>query len=129
MREELEEEFDAVKRQYGELTVDEESTWMIVEHYPLPPGWNKPETKILILIPSGYSTTPPDNFYTDDDLRLENENQALSASPGQNVAGGTWQQFSYHVQPGEWRPHAEPLRGDNLLTFMAAVGTRLSEVE
>ena len=129
MREEVAQELTCVERQYGGLEVDAQSAWMIVVHYPLPLGWNKPETKILVLIPPGYPTTPPDNFYTDDDLRLADGSQAANASPGQSAAGGTWQQFSYHVQAGEWQPHAEPLRGDNLLTFMAAVGRRLSEVE
>ena len=129
MREEVAQELASVERQDGELRVDPDSAWMIVERYPLPPGWNKPTTKILILIPPGYPTTPPDNFYTDDDLRLADGSQAGSTSLGQAHAGEPWQQFSYHVQPGEWRPQADWRRGDNLMTYMAAVGRRLSEAD
>lgn len=127
MIERLRREVELVRARYGVLRLAPELTWLIIERWPLPPGWNKTEIRLLIQIPPGYPVTPPDNFWTDDDLCL-----AGGGEPG-NVMGfieldeRRWRQFSYHAATAEWQPHAEPTRGHNLLTFLEAVAERLQE--
>jgi len=120
-------ELDLVSSQYGEIEVGADQDWFVIKHWTLAAGWNKDETAVLVLIPPGYPVTPPDNFYTDNALRVEGGGLPGSTSADQAQQGRQWLQFSYHVEDGEWHPHADPLKGDNLLTFLLAVGKRLSE--
>jgi hypothetical protein len=115
----------------GNPETPDDYSWFVIRHYPLPDGWNKTTTQILILLPPGYPETPPDNFYTDLDLRLagEGDRRAEGGTDGPSHQGRQWQQFSWHfVEPAEWQPQAEIERGHNLLTFMNGVVQRLSEL-
>lgn len=78
--------------------------------------------------PAGYPITPPDNFYTDGDLRLSDGRQPGNTSQAEQL-GESWLQFSYHLESGDWRPQANLLAGDNLLTFLVGVSARLAELD
>jgi len=127
MIERRKQELELVRRDYGEISVGDNLEWVLIRRYKLPPGWSKPETDILILIPSGYPMTPPDNFYADNDLRLANNGQPGNTSPNSAQGDRQWLQFSYHVETSDWKPHADLLMGHNLLTFLHGVKRRLQE--
>ena len=116
-----------VEAAYGTLEIGPDLTWFIVPHWTLPAGWSKGQTNLLVLMPPGYSVTPPDNFYVDPDLRVASGSIPGSTST-ESQAGRQWLRFSYHAEGGDWSPHAEPERGHNLLTFLQGVTTRLSEI-
>jgi hypothetical protein len=121
-------EIELVEARYGELEIAPDHSWLIIRGLSLPAGWSKTETDVLILIPPGYPQAPPDNFYTDIDLRLASGAQAEGGSDGPVHEGRQWQQFSWHfVDAADWQPHAEIERGHNLLTFVDGVEQRLSE--
>ncbi len=123
------EEIRLIEAEYGEVEVGPNLDWLIIKRWPLPSGWNKGESAVLIFIPPGYPVTPPDNFYTDNDLRSVGSTQPPgNTSPDQSQVGRSWLQFSYHVEAGDWQPHADVLQGHNLLTFLVGVRRRLSEV-
>ena len=129
MKERVRRELELVELQFGELELDPNLDWFIVKHLPLPDGWNKTSTQVLILLPGGYPTTPPDNFCTDCGLRLSDGKEPANASSQQQVAGQAWLQFSYHVEAAEWKPDPDvPENGHNLVTFLSGVTRRLSEV-
>jgi hypothetical protein len=100
--------------------------WFIIKRWPLDSGWTKQETQILVLLPGGYPTTPPDNFYADPDLRLANGSAPGNTSPV-SLHGAQWLHFSFHVESDDWQPHADPEKGHNLLTFLEGVARRLTE--
>jgi hypothetical protein len=120
-------EFNLVTGIYGELEIATDLSWFVVKSWRLPAGWNKYETALLVQIPPGYPVTPPDNFYTDPDLLLGNGGQPGNSSAGQSLVGRQGRMFSYHVESGDWQPHAEPSKGHNLLTFLEGVIKRLLE--
>lgn len=121
-------ELELLKAEYGDLEIGEKLDWVIIKKWLLLSGWNKTETPVLVLIPSGYPVTPPDNFYTDNDLRLVNEGLPGNSSVNVSQLEKSWLQFSYHVEPEDWKPHADILQGHNLLTFLKmGVSRRLSE--
>jgi hypothetical protein len=119
-------ELELVESSYGSVQTGPNVEWFIIPRWPLPRGWSKPETDLLVLIPPGYPVTPPDNFYVDGDLRVDSAGMPGSASHESQV-DRQWLRFSWHVEGGDWSPHADPLRGHNLLTFLLAVKKRLSE--
>lgn len=121
-------EFTLVTATYGALEASPTHDWLTITRWPLDPGWSKTTTAVLLLIPSGYPVTPPDNFYTDADLCLANGAHPGNAAGFIEHNGRRWRQFSYHVEASEWQPHADPLQGHNLLTFLVGVRQRLREV-
>jgi hypothetical protein len=127
MIERIKKELELVKVRYGDIQVGPNYDWFIIKRWALPGGWNKGETALLVLISPGYPVTAPDNFYVDNDLALASGGALGNASANQNRGGRQWMMFSYHID-GEWRPHADPLKGDNLLSFLLSVEKRLSEL-
>jgi hypothetical protein len=115
-----------VEAVHGQIETGPDLSWFIITCWALPHGWSKPQTQVLILVPSGYPVTPPDNFYVDEDLRLAGGAMPGSTSPD-SQAGRQWLRFSYHIESGDWKPHADPEKGHNLLTFLTGVGKRLKE--
>jgi hypothetical protein len=127
MRERVARELELVRHQYGELEVDPNLDSFIIRQVALSAGWNKPNSSVLVLIPAGYPTTAPDNFYADPDLRLANGAVPSNASPNQTAVGQTWLLFSFHVQAGDWQPDPEVENGHNLLTYVRGISRRLGE--
>lgn len=120
-------EVDLVRHQYGAAEFDSAHGALLIPEFPLPSGWNRSETWVLILVPPGYPTTPPDNFYTDPGLRLASGSPPSNTSAGQRHAGRSCLMFSYHLESGDWWPGPEPDDGHNLLTFLAGVARRFEE--
>jgi hypothetical protein len=99
--------------------------WVKFPEFSLPSGWNRSATSLLVLVPLGYPVTPPDNFYVASGLRTASGAMPSNYNEGHSHLGEQWGQFSYHVE--EWKPSADLLQGDNLLTFMLGVERRLKE--
>jgi len=127
MIERRKEELRLVEAKYGELEVGPNFEWFSIKRWRLGAGWNVTDTPVLVLFPPGYPVTPPDNFYTRNDLSLAAGGEPGSTSRHITQAGRTWRQFSWHVEAGDWKPHAEIVKGHNMLTFLEGVGRRLSE--
>ncbi len=112
-----------------EVDHDETYTWVIAKAVPLPEGWNRPRTDVLVFIPPGYPQVPPDNFYVPAGLRLASGGTPNSFQPGNRTHGGEqWDMFSFHHEAG-WHPTVEPEDGSNLVTFLTVVRKRLSELD
>jgi hypothetical protein len=128
MFERRKQEIELLRKEYGHVDVSDNLEWIIIRHYPLKSGWNQTDTEVLVFIPPGYPNTPPDFFYTQNDLRLSNGNRLPDKTTANTQKlGKPWLQFSYHVEKADWNPHSDLLRGHNLLTFMEGVNQRLSE--
>ena len=124
MSERVKRELGLVATLYGEVEIDTEWRWFIVNRWLLVPGWSKRHTRVLVLIPPGYAGTPPDNFYTDLDLALSGGGQPASTSTAKPIREQRWLQFSYHVEASDWQPE----KGHNLLTFLGGIDRRLREL-
>lgn len=120
-------ELKLVEEVRGPLDIAPDLSSFTIIRWPLPPGWNKSETALLVLIPPGYPVTPPDNFFVDPDLRLGNGVMPGNANL-ETQTGRQWLRFSYHVESGDWQPHSDPAKGHNLLTFLQGVAERLAEL-
>lgn len=128
MTERLRLELERIKVEYGDVEVAPDGAWFKVVNWKLSPGWNKESIALLVQIPPGYPVTPPDNFYTNNDLYLVNGGEPSNSTRDFSLAGHSWRQFSYHVEAGDWQPHPDVLKGHNLLTFLQGAAKRLLEV-
>lgn len=125
-RERRQGEIELLRKKYGELEHGQNLDWMLFRKFPLPQGWNRESTELLVIIPPGYPATPPDNFFVRNGLRTASGSPPGNYSENQSVLSGSWAQFSFHAQ--EWNPSPDPAVGDGLLTFMLGVERRLKEL-
>src|SRR5262245_12842765 len=100
MTDRIRREVALVKSAHGEVDVDPDLRWLVIRRWPLVAGWSKESTRLLVLIPSGYPVTAPDNFFTDPDLRLEGGGMPGNASEARQLEQA-WLVFSYHLEGGE----------------------------
>jgi hypothetical protein len=121
-------EISLLKDRYGEAEIGPNLEYLIFKKYRLPPSWSQDTTELLVLIPPGYPMTPPDNFYVSNGLRLQSGQMPGNYGDGNQQLGRSWGFFSVHID-GEWKPSADLLHGDNLMTFMfSIVEKRLKEL-
>ena len=126
MMERILQEIEILQKQYGELEYDPNGSWILFKKFKLPPGWYREETELLVKIPSGYPSTPPDNFYVPVGFKLANGKPINAYTESHPFLNKQWGQFSYHID-GEWSPSKNILEGDNLISFMLKVHGRLKE--
>lgn len=120
-------------RQFGVVDYDDEDgRWVYIPHFPLPVGWDRRTTGLLLVLPSGYPHMPPDGFYIDRFLRTRNGQQVdhyfEERSRHNPYAGKGWGWFCIHLDRGAWRPTGDVLHGDNLLKLTALIRAILTEV-
>ena len=126
MKERITEEVELLRKKYPSVQAGNNLDWIIIPDLSLPGHWNRPQTTLLFLIPPSYPHAPPDNFYVETGLRLENGNNPSNYNEGAGVPiGGSWGCFSWHAE--KWKPSALAREGDNFLSFMRSVNIRLRE--
>ncbi len=127
MKERIIKEIELLRTKYANLQHGQDNDWIMIPDFPLPEGWNRQQTKLLFLIPPTHPHAPPDNFYVESGLKLNDGNPISNYSEGAGVPiGGTWGCFSWHAEI--WHPSDNIEDGDNLLTFVRAVNIRLREL-
>lgn len=95
---------------------------LIIDSYPLPAGWSKNTTQLMLKLPVSYPNGKPDMFWTDEDLLLANGDVPHKGDVIEEVDGRKWRRFSWH--PKSWTPGR-----DDIHTFLAFVDRRLAQVK
>ncbi len=75
---------------------------------------------MIVLIPSGYSTTRLDSFYTSPRLKRLDGGDPHQAAGEQELFGSKWQFWSRHLDDSDWRDGQ-----DGLETFLQYVRDEL----
>lgn len=95
--------------------------FLTFKEFPLPSGYNKTHTALLIKVPPGYPAAKLDMFWVDADLCIQNSGQPRAGCQLEDVNGKRWLRYSWHVN--EWSPGR-----DNLRRFLSTVRTRLKKL-
>lgn len=127
LAERLAQEGPLLRQAFPKATINSDALAVILHDYPLPTGWSHDHTDVLFAVPLNYPAGQPDNVCARPDLTL-----ASGATPGnsqgiQQHAGRPWLQFSYHIDPNDWRPHADAAKGSNLADYLAGALSRFQE--
>ena len=98
---------------------DQPDGWLflVFRDYPLPSGYNKSSSELLVKVPPPYPAAKLDMFWMDADLTLNSGGLPQSCNH-EVVNGKVWLRFSWH--PNGWDP-----RHDNLKTFLNFIRMRL----
>ena len=95
---------------------------VIIKSYPLPLGYTKTSSDLLIRLDKAYPNSKPDMFWLEFDVLLVGGAEPKSANEILAALGRKWRRFSWHF--ANWNPAT----GD-LLFFLTFVETRLNKVE
>jgi hypothetical protein len=127
LQERLVQEAPLLRQAFPTATIDAEALIVILTDHRLPAGWSHDHTDVLFPIPPNYPAGQPDNICTRPDLTLASGSTPGSSQGIQTYADRQWLQFSYHVDPTDWRPHADPAAGSNLADYLVGALTRFHE--
>jgi len=96
--------------------------FVIIQKYPLPPGWNKSETRLLLITDVGYPNSKIDMFWVDPDVVLQQDNKVPQAGESiETYMEQRWRRFSWHVK--KWNPAV-----DNIKSYLHTVDNRLKQI-
>jgi hypothetical protein len=84
-------------------------TFLTVADYPLPTGFVPRAIRLLIKLPPQFPDAAPDMFWVTPNVQLA-EGAAPQGTSTEMLLGSEWQRFSWHLQPGAWRPGCSTLR-------------------
>ena len=125
--ERLAQEEPLLRQAFAHAAIDTVALVVVLTDHGLPPGWSHDRTDVLFAIPTNYPAGQPDNICARPDLTLAGGGAPGNSQGIQTHAGQPWLQFSYHVDPGDWRPRANPAAGSNLADYLAGALTRFQE--
>lgn len=80
----------------------------VISEFPLPSGYSKTKTSVLVRAPMSYRNGRPDMFWTESDLTLGDGRLPRSSETLETYLGRVWRRFSWH--PQNWNPAADDLR-------------------
>ncbi len=96
--------------------------YIVFDKYLLPKGWNKNETKLLLISDISYPNSKLDMFWVDTDIRLADGRVPQAGDTIENHNGTQWRRFSWHVQ--KWNPAI-----DNVISYLGTVNARLKQLQ
>lgn len=120
----LELDINHLREQGYQITSQRNSNqiYIIFDKYPLPKGWNKTETKLLLISDISYPNSKLDMFWVDTDVLLEGGKTPQAGEVLETHNGQQWRRFSWHVQ--KWNPAV-----DNVISYLGTVDARLKQLQ
>lgn len=104
----------------AELVDSEGMACVVLRAYPLPRGYNKAASDLLLLLPLSYPNGKPDMFWVESDILLAGGGVPRSADSVETHLGRQWRRFSWHLTT--WNPATDDLR-----TYLEFVNSRLAK--
>ncbi len=93
---------------------------VVIPAMPLPPGFDRPTSDLLLRLPGGYPDVHPDMWWFEPPVRRVDGATIQATESHEQHLGRTWQRWSRHLQPGQWRSGVDCLR-----TYVALVQKEL----
>ena len=93
---------------------------VVIRAYTLPAGYDRPQSDLLLRLNPGYPDVPPDMWWFDPPVRLVNGGTVQATESIEQHLGRSWQRWSRHLAPGQWRSGI-----DSLESFLALIRKEL----
>jgi hypothetical protein len=103
-----------------EVSAERGMTCLVLQGFPLPPGYDRTEADLLVRLPAGYPDIPPDMWWFDPPVRLASGASAPATEHSESHLGRTWQRWSRHLKKEQWQSGV-----DGLESFLALIGEEL----
>ncbi|MBI5851766.1 MAG: hypothetical protein HZB39_12180 [Planctomycetes bacterium] len=103
-----------------EIATESNMTCIVFRNWQLPPGYDRASADLLIRLPGGYPDVPPDMWWIHPGIKLANGQVIQATEVVETHLGRSWQRWSRHFQPGQWKPGI-----DGVESFLALIGREL----
>jgi hypothetical protein len=84
-------------------------TCVVLAGFQLPPGYDGERSDLLLRLNPGYPDVPPDMWWFDPPVRRTDGRPIPAAEVFESHLGRTWQRWSRHFNPGQWRSGIDTL--------------------
>jgi hypothetical protein len=95
-------------------------TCVILPGFPLPAGFDRVSSDLLLRLSPGYPDVPPDMWWFDPPVRPRDGRSVPATEHVECHLGRSWQRWSRHLSPGNWRSGI-----DGLESFLALLRREL----
>lgn len=99
-----------------EIAVESGMTCIVLPKWVLPTGYNHDSADLLLRFQAGYPDVPPDMWWFNPALRLADGRMIPATEAIEQYLGRSWQRWSRHFQPGQWKSGI-----DGLESFLALI--------
>lgn len=99
-----------------EVTVESGMTCVVLNEWPLPAGFDRCMTDLLIRLNPGYPDVQPDMWWFDPPVHLANGQPLPATNAVEQHLGRSWQRWSRHFSAGQWQAGV-----DGLESFLALI--------
>lgn len=102
------------------VSIDGGMICVVIHSFPMPAGFTRASADLLLRLSPGYPDVPPDMWWFSPAV-CRKDGQAIAATESQeSYLGRTWQRWSRHLSPGQWRSGV-----DSLESYLALVRKEL----
>ncbi len=91
-------------------------TCVVVPEWPLPRGFDRSASDLLVRLSAGYPDVPPDMWWFSPAVHLANGADLPATSVVEVYLGRQWQRWSRHFNNGQWQSGI-----DGLASFLALI--------
>ena len=95
---------------------------VVIPQFELPRGFETDHADLLLRISPGYPDVPPDMWWFDPPISRCDRQAIPATDVYERHLGRTWQRWSRHLNPGQWRSGT-----DSIESYIALVRRQLSE--
>jgi hypothetical protein len=103
-----------------EVTTEAGFICIVFPAWPLPGGYNRSASDLLLRLQPGYPDVPPDMWWFGDTLTLAAGGVIEATQVMETHLGRMWQRWSRHLQPGQWKSGI-----DGMESYLALIAREL----
>ena len=116
-------EIELLSSHFGDVGYDpDDLSVVLIEHFNLPPGFNRSYCEVLIDLGNVYPELPPKDWYLSKGLRKRGSSLGHyfeHGFAGKKYCNEGFAWYSFHIK--QWKPNPFTMaKGDNLLTAVNA---------
>lgn len=95
-------------------------TCLVLQSFPLPIGFDRTQSDLLLRFSAGYPDVPPDMWWFDPPVQRSDSQPIPATNVVEQYLGRSWQRWSRHFTAGQWRSGV-----DGLENFLALIRREL----
>jgi len=105
-----------------DVTLESSMTCVLLHDYELPKGYDRQLSDLLLRLNPGFPDVQPDMWWFNPAVHRSDGAVIPQTDATEHYLGRSWQRWSRHLQPGQWRPGI-----DTLQSFLAVIRADLEK--
>jgi hypothetical protein len=102
------------------VTAESNMTCVVLRDFALPPGFDRPQSDLLLRLSAGYPDVAPDMWWFDPAVKRSDGQTIPATEVVEQHLGRPWQRWSRHFSNGQWQSGI-----DGLESYLALIRKEL----